>query len=78
MQSLHPLCYCLPTNHIITQKSYQNHLPISRGSDVKSLIGIGIFLQIYSQMTSMLYFSCADIGITGASSAMVPVSEKIQ
>lgn len=30
---------------------------MSRGSDVKSLMGTGIFLTMYSQTTSMLYFS---------------------
>ena len=50
------------------------YLPISLGSDVKSLIGIGIFLQMYSHMTSILYFNCADIGMTGAFSAIVPMA----
>ena len=27
---------------------------------------------MYSQTASMLYFSCADMGTTGAASAMVP------
>ena len=53
--------------------SYTN-LPISLGSDVKSLIGTGIFFTIYSQMTSMLYFSWADMGMIGAPSAIVPNS----
>ena len=48
---------------------------MSLGSDVKSLNGIGIFLVIYSQTTSILYFSWADIGITGAPSATVPINE---
>jgi len=39
---------------------------------VKSLIGTGIFLVMYSHSTSMLYFSCAEIGIIGAPSATVP------
>ena len=51
---------------------------MSLGCDVKSLTGIGIFLQMYSQMTSMLYFSWAEIGMIGAPSATVPVAwEKI-
>ena len=40
---------------------------------MKSLMGTGIFLTMYSQTTSMLYFSWAEIGITGDPSAMVPV-----
>lgn len=50
-------------------------LPMSRGSDVKSLMGTGIFLTMYSQTTSMLYLSCADIGMMGAPSATVPAGE---
>lgn len=49
---------------------------MSLGSDVKSLRGTGIFLIMYSQMTSMLYFSWAEIGIIGAPSAMVPEKTK--
>lgn len=52
------------------------YLPISLGWDVKSRKGIGIFLQMYSQMTSILYFNCAEIGTTGAPSAIVPEIEK--
>lgn len=48
------------------------YIPISLGSDVKSRKGTGIFFTIYSQTTSMLYFSCAEIGIIGAPSATVP------
>ena len=47
-------------------------LPISLGCDVKSRSGMGILLQIYSQITSMLYFNWAEIGTTGAPSAIVP------
>ncbi len=50
-------------------------LPMSRGSEVKSLMGTGIFLTMYSQTTSMLYFSCAEIGMMGAPSATVPAGE---
>lgn len=32
-------------------------LPMSLGSDVKSLTGTGIFLTMYSHTTSMLYLS---------------------
>lgn len=50
----------------------KDRITINRGSDVKSLIGTGIFLVMYSHRTSMLYFSCAEIGIIGAPSATVP------
>ncbi len=46
--------------------------PMSLGSEVKSLTGTGIFFTMYSQTTSMLYFSCAEIGMMGAPSATVP------
>lgn len=52
----------------------QIDIPINLGSDVKSLKGTGIFFTMYSQTTSMLYFSCAEIGIIGAPSATVPIS----
>lgn len=48
------------------------HLPMRRGSEVKSLGGTGIFFTMYSQTTSILYFSWAEIGIIGAPSATVP------
>lgn len=48
---------------------------MSRGSDVKSLTGTGIFLTMYSHTTSMLYLSCADMGMMGAPSATVPVGK---
>lgn len=51
---------------------WQADIPISLGLDVKSLKGTGIFFTIYSQTTSMLYFSCAEMGIIGAPSATVP------
>lgn len=47
---------------------------MSRGSDVKSLTGTGIFLTMYSHTTSMLYLSCADMGMMGAPSATVPAA----
>ena len=49
--------------------------PISRGSSVKFLSGMGIFLVTYSQITSILYFSCAEMGMIGAPSATVPGGE---
>jgi hypothetical protein len=48
-------------------------MTINLGSVVKSRMGIGIFLTIYSLTASMLYFSCADIGTMGDFSATVPV-----
>ena len=41
------------------------------GSEVKSRSGIGIFLTIYSERTSILYFNWAEIGMIGAFSAAV-------
>lgn len=46
---------------------------MSLALEVKSLTGTGIFLQINSQITSMLYLSCAEMGTTGAPSAIVPI-----
>lgn len=43
---------------------------------MKSLKGTGIFFVMYSHKTSILYLSCAEIGITGAPSATVPNLEK--
>mmetsp|Transcript_236 Transcript_236/g.919 ORF Transcript_236/g.919 Transcript_236/m.919 type:complete len:354 (+) Transcript_236:200-1261(+) len=40
--------------------------------EMKSRFGTGIFPQMYSHTTSMLYLSCAEMGITGAPSAIVP------
>ena len=51
-------------------------LPINLGSDIKSLLGTGIFLTIYSHITSILYLSWADTGIIGAPSAIVPRKHK--
>ena len=44
---------------------------------MKSLIGMGIFFSTYSQTTSMLYLSWAEIGMIGAPSATVPVGDGI-
>ncbi|EZA59045.1 hypothetical protein X777_15686 [Ooceraea biroi] len=55
----------------------KDRITISRGSDVKSRIGTGIFFVMYSHSTSMLYFNCAEIGIIGAPSATVPEIETI-
>ncbi len=61
------------TCHVVL---FRPRLPISLGSEVKSLKGIGILLVMYSQMTSMLYLSWAEIGTTGAPSATVPVGRE--
>ena len=47
-------------------------MTIMFGGEMKFLSGTGIFLMMYSHTTSMLYFNCAEIGITGAPSAIVP------
>lgn len=41
------------------------------GGEMKFLSGMGILFTMYSQTTSILYFSCAEIGTTGAPSATV-------
>lgn len=41
-------------------------------SGVTHRTGTGIFFTMYSHTASMLYFSCAEMGTTGAASAMVP------
>lgn len=50
--------------------------PISLALEEKSLSGTGIFLQINSHITSMLYLSWAEIGTTGAPSAIVPAGKE--
>ena len=50
----------------------KDRITIMFAGAVKSRTGTGIFLQMYSQTTSMLYLSCAEMGITGAPSAIVP------
>lgn len=50
--------------------------PISLALEEKSLTGTGIFLQINSHITSMLYLSWAEIGTTGARSAIVPAGKE--
>mmetsp|Transcript_7218 Transcript_7218/g.21664 ORF Transcript_7218/g.21664 Transcript_7218/m.21664 type:complete len:201 (+) Transcript_7218:228-830(+) len=49
-----------------------DRITIIWGGEVKSLTGTGIFFTMYSLTASMLYLSCAEIGITGLPSAMVP------
>lgn len=58
-----------------TRVRFLSFLPMSLGSEMKSLMGTGIFLTMYSQTTSMLYFSCAEMGMMGAPSATVPAGE---
>ena len=50
----------------------KERMTIMLGGDVKLRTGTGIFLVMYSHTTSMLYLSCAEMGTTGAPSAMVP------
>lgn len=50
----------------------KDRMTIMFGGATKFLSGMGILLTRYSQTTSMLYFSWAEIGTTGAPSAMVP------
>lgn len=57
-------------------QSKKMYLPIRRGSEVKSLNGTGMRFVMYSQMTSILYLSWADTGITGAPSATVPIKQE--
>ena len=45
---------------------------MSCGEAEKSRTGTGIFLQMYSHATSMLYLSCALMGMMGEPSATVP------
>lgn len=47
-------------------------MTMSRGEDVKSRTGTGIWVHRYSTITSILYFSCAEIGTIGEFSATVP------
>ena len=48
---------------------------MSLGSEVKSRMGTGIFLTMYSHTTSMLYSSWAEMGMMGAPSATVPAGK---
>ena len=41
----------------LTSEENNKYLPINLGGDKKSLLGIGTFLVMYSQTTSMLYFN---------------------
>jgi hypothetical protein len=50
----------------------KERITISRGSDVKSRMGIGMHFTMYSFTASMLYLSCAEIGTMGDDSATVP------
>ena len=58
----------------LLEKLPPHYSPMRRGAEMKSRTGTGIFLQMYSQITSMLYFSWAEMGTTGAPSAMVPMA----
>uniref|UniRef100_A0A0E9XF51 Uncharacterized protein n=1 Tax=Anguilla anguilla TaxID=7936 RepID=A0A0E9XF51_ANGAN len=52
-----------------------DRITMRRGSEVKSLMGTGIFFTMYSHTTSMLYFSWAEMGMMGAPSATVPCTK---
>jgi hypothetical protein len=54
-----------------------DRMTMRRGSLVKSRGGIGIRLTIYSLIASILYLSCAEIGIIGADAATVPIHQPI-
>src|ERR1700737_3444373 len=65
-----PLSSAISAPGLLTSK---DRMTMRRGSDVKSLGGIGIRLTIYSLMASILYLSCAEMGMMGAELATVPV-----
>mmetsp|Transcript_18228 Transcript_18228/g.38053 ORF Transcript_18228/g.38053 Transcript_18228/m.38053 type:complete len:255 (+) Transcript_18228:1851-2615(+) len=50
----------------------KDRITIMRGDETKSRTGTGTFLIRYSTTMSMLYLSCAEMGITGAPCATVP------
>lgn len=56
----------------------KDRITIIFGGSIKFLSGMGIFFTIYSHTTSILYFSCAEMGTTGAPSATVPWYKKLQ
>mmetsp|Transcript_520 Transcript_520/g.1592 ORF Transcript_520/g.1592 Transcript_520/m.1592 type:complete len:264 (-) Transcript_520:323-1114(-) len=55
----------------------KERITIIVGVTVKSRTGTGIFLAMYSAITSMLYLSCADTGMMGALSATVPLMKAL-
>lgn len=50
----------------------KERMTIMLGGATKLRTGTGIFFTMYSHTTSMLYFSCAEMGTMGAPSAIVP------
>jgi len=50
------------------QRPPTHRITIICGGLTKSLTGTGIFFTMYSQTTSTLYLSCAEMGTTGAPS----------
>mmetsp|Transcript_47995 Transcript_47995/g.159057 ORF Transcript_47995/g.159057 Transcript_47995/m.159057 type:complete len:244 (-) Transcript_47995:346-1077(-) len=52
-------------------------ITIMRGWPVKSRTGTGIDCVMYSATTSMLYRSCAEMGMIGAESATVPLTNAL-
>ena len=55
----------------------KERMTIICGGDTKSRTGTGIFLTRYSQTASTLYLSCAEMGTTGAPSAIVPCTHQV-
>mmetsp|Transcript_7968 Transcript_7968/g.23340 ORF Transcript_7968/g.23340 Transcript_7968/m.23340 type:complete len:208 (+) Transcript_7968:885-1508(+) len=53
----------------------KERITIIVGFTVKSRVGMGIFLAMYSATASTLYLSCADMGMMGAESATVPLTK---
>jgi hypothetical protein len=64
-----PLSSAISAPGLLTSK---DRITMRRGAAVKSRGGIGIRLTMYSLIASILYLSCAEIGIIGAEDATVP------
>jgi hypothetical protein len=64
-----PLSSSTSAPGLLTSKE---RMTMRRGEEVKSLTGTGIFVHIYSHITSILYRNCALMGTIGAPSATVP------
>mmetsp|Transcript_26246 Transcript_26246/g.65626 ORF Transcript_26246/g.65626 Transcript_26246/m.65626 type:complete len:254 (+) Transcript_26246:103-864(+) len=63
-----PLMLLISSPGLLTSKE---RMTIMTGEEVKSRTGTGTFLMRFSTTTSMLYLSCAEMGMTGAFSATV-------
>ena len=70
-----PLSSAISAPGLLTSK---DRITMSRGWVVKSRGGIGMRLTIYSLIASILYLSCAEIGIIGADAATVPNSQSLR